>query len=227
MRGGVGFCDVSTLGKIDVHGPDAGAFLDRVYINTFSSLAVGKARYGLMLREDGMVYDDGTTSRLADDHYFLTTTTAKAGLVMQHLEFCRQVLFPGTRRAADLGVRPVGAVLDRRAEDPRPAAGNRRSGRRPVQRGLPVHGRARGGAARRHHGAAVPHLLLRRDGVRDFRAGALRRGAGAQSDECRQAVRRDALRHRGAGRHAHREGPCRRAGAERHDDCRRSRAWAR
>jgi sarcosine oxidase subunit alpha len=94
VRGGVGFCDVSTLGKIDVHGPDAGTFLDRVYINTFSSLAVGKARYGLMLREDGFVYDDGTTSRLADDHYFMTTTTAKAGPVMQHLEFCRQVLFP-------------------------------------------------------------------------------------------------------------------------------------
>ncbi|TPK69397.1 sarcosine oxidase subunit alpha [Mesorhizobium sp. B2-4-19] len=94
VRSGVGFCDVSTLGKIDVHGPDAGAFLDRVYINTFSNLAVGKARYGLMLREDGIVYDDGTTSRLTEDHYFLTTTTAKAGLVMQHLEFCRQVLFP-------------------------------------------------------------------------------------------------------------------------------------
>ncbi|RLP27621.1 sarcosine oxidase subunit alpha family protein [Mesorhizobium sp. YM1C-6-2] len=94
VRSGVGFCDVSTLGKIDVHGPDAGAFLDRVYINTFSSLAVGKARYGLMLREDGIVYDDGTTSRLAEDHYFLTTTTAKAGPVMQHLEFCRQILFP-------------------------------------------------------------------------------------------------------------------------------------
>ncbi|MBZ9707338.1 sarcosine oxidase subunit alpha [Mesorhizobium sp. ESP7-2] len=94
VRSGVGFCDVSTLGKIDVHGADAGAFLDRVYINTFSNLAVGKARYGLMLREDGIVYDDGTTSRLAEDHYFLTTTTAKAGLVMQHLEFCRQVLFP-------------------------------------------------------------------------------------------------------------------------------------
>jgi heterotetrameric sarcosine oxidase alpha subunit len=94
VRSGVGFCDVSTLGKIDVHGKDAGAFLDRVYINTFSSLAVGKARYGIMLREDGIVYDDGTTSRLAEDHYFLTTTTAKAGLVMQHLEYCRQVLFP-------------------------------------------------------------------------------------------------------------------------------------
>jgi sarcosine oxidase subunit alpha len=94
VRGGVGFCDVSTLGKIDVMGPDAGTFLDRVYINAFSSLAVGKARYGLMLREDGIVMDDGTTSRLAEDHYFMTTTTAKAGPVMQHLEFCRQVLWP-------------------------------------------------------------------------------------------------------------------------------------
>ncbi|MDX8493127.1 sarcosine oxidase subunit alpha family protein [Mesorhizobium sp. VK22B] len=94
VRNGVGFCDVSTLGKVDVRGADAGTFLDRVYINAFSSLAVGKARYGLMLREDGIVMDDGTTSRLAEDHYFLTTTTAKAGPVMQHLEFCRQVLFP-------------------------------------------------------------------------------------------------------------------------------------
>ncbi|HEY4192453.1 MAG TPA: glycine cleavage T C-terminal barrel domain-containing protein, partial [Mesorhizobium sp.] len=94
VRSGVGFCDVSTLGKIDVMGPDAGIFLDRVYINAFSSLAVGKARYGLMLREDGIVMDDGTTSRLAQDHYFMTTTTANAGLVMQRLEFCRQVLWP-------------------------------------------------------------------------------------------------------------------------------------
>jgi len=94
VRNSVGFCDVSTLGKIDVMGKDAGVFLDRVYINAFSSLAVGKARYGLMLREDGIVMDDGTTSRLAEDHYYLTTTTAKAGPVMQHLEFCRQVLWP-------------------------------------------------------------------------------------------------------------------------------------
>ncbi len=94
VRNGVGFCDVTTLGKIDVMGSDAGVFLDRVYINTFSKLAVGKARYGLMLREDGIVMDDGTTSRLAEDHYFMTTTTAKAGPVMQHLEYCRQVLWP-------------------------------------------------------------------------------------------------------------------------------------
>ncbi|MCX7349080.1 MAG: 2Fe-2S iron-sulfur cluster-binding protein, partial [Alphaproteobacteria bacterium] len=72
-RGAVGICDVSTLGKIDVQGKDAGQFLDRLYCNTFSTLAVGKARYGLMLREDGIVYDDGTTSRLAEDHYVMTT----------------------------------------------------------------------------------------------------------------------------------------------------------
>jgi sarcosine oxidase subunit alpha len=94
VRAAVGVCDVSTLGKIDIQGPDAGAFLDRVYINTFSTLPVGKARYGVMLREDGFVMDDGTTSRLAAEHYFMTTTTANADKVMQHLEFCHQVLWP-------------------------------------------------------------------------------------------------------------------------------------
>jgi heterotetrameric sarcosine oxidase alpha subunit len=93
-RGGVGICDVSTLGKIDVQGPDAGILLDRMYCNTFSTLAVGKARYGLMLREDGIVMDDGTTSRLADDHYLMTTTTANAARIMSHMEFCHQALWP-------------------------------------------------------------------------------------------------------------------------------------
>ncbi len=94
VRERVGVCDVSTLGKIDVQGRDAGTFLDRVYANTFSSLGVGKARYGLMLREDGFVLDDGTTARLAEDHYFMTTTTANAVRVMQQLEFCQQALWP-------------------------------------------------------------------------------------------------------------------------------------
>jgi methylglutamate dehydrogenase subunit C len=94
VRSCVGVCDVSTLGKIDVQGTDAGIFLDRVYVNTFSSLAVGKARYGLLLREDGFVMDDGTVSRLADGHYYVSTTTANAVPVMQHFEFCRQVLWP-------------------------------------------------------------------------------------------------------------------------------------
>ena len=94
VRERVGVCDVSTLGKIDVQGTAAGTFLDRVYANTFSTLAIGKARYGLMLREDGFVLDDGTAARLAEDHYFMTTTTANAVRVMQHLEFCQQVLWP-------------------------------------------------------------------------------------------------------------------------------------
>ncbi|MGA2817333.1 MAG: sarcosine oxidase subunit alpha family protein [Xanthobacteraceae bacterium] len=94
VRSSVGFCDVSTLGKIEVHGPDAGNFLNRLYINMFSTLAVGRARYGVMLREDGLVFDDGTTSRLAKDRYFMTTTTANAGPVFQHMQFCHQVLWP-------------------------------------------------------------------------------------------------------------------------------------
>ena len=94
VREAVGICDVSTLGKIDVQGPDAAAFLDFVYTNTMSAVPVGKVRYGLMLREDGHVMDDGTCARLGDAHYVITTTTAAAGLVMRHLEYVRQVLRP-------------------------------------------------------------------------------------------------------------------------------------
>jgi len=97
VRTSVGVCDVSTLGKIDVQGPDAGAFLDFVYANTFSTLPVGRTRYGLMLREDGFVFDDGTAARLAPDHFIVSTTTANAARAMQHLEFCRQVLRPELR----------------------------------------------------------------------------------------------------------------------------------
>ncbi|MDP2741005.1 MAG: glycine cleavage T C-terminal barrel domain-containing protein, partial [Pseudorhodobacter sp.] len=93
-RRSVGICDVTTLGKIDIQGSDAGAFLDRVYANTFSTLGVGKVRYGLMLREDGMVMDDGTTARLGPSEYVMTTTTANAVPVFRHLEYCRQCLWP-------------------------------------------------------------------------------------------------------------------------------------
>jgi heterotetrameric sarcosine oxidase alpha subunit len=94
VRASVGVCDVSTLGKIDVQGPDTAAFLDCVYINKMTTLAVGKTRYGVMLREDGFALDDGTVARLADQHFVTSTTTANAAKVMQHLEFCRQVLWP-------------------------------------------------------------------------------------------------------------------------------------
>jgi len=94
VRKTAGMCDVSTLGKIEVFGADAAEFLNRLYINGFAKLPVGKARYGLMLREDGHVFDDGTTSRLAEDHYFMTTTTANAAGVLSHMDYCAQVLWP-------------------------------------------------------------------------------------------------------------------------------------
>jgi sarcosine oxidase subunit alpha len=89
----VGICDVSTLGKIDIQGPDAAELLNRVYTNGWKRLAVGRARYGLMLREDGHVMDDGTTSCLAEGHYHMTTTTGQAPKVMSHLEWCLQALW--------------------------------------------------------------------------------------------------------------------------------------
>ncbi|MCZ0738843.1 glycine cleavage T C-terminal barrel domain-containing protein, partial [Phreatobacter sp. AB_2022a] len=94
VRGAAGICDVSTLGKIDIQGADAAAFLERVYVNGWKGLAVGRARYGVMLREDGFVLDDGTTARLGERHFLMTTTTANAPKVMQHLEFCAEVLWP-------------------------------------------------------------------------------------------------------------------------------------
>jgi heterotetrameric sarcosine oxidase alpha subunit len=93
-RASVGVCDCTTLGKIDVQGTDAADFLNKLYCNGFAKLAVGKTRYGLMLREDGIAMDDGTAGRLAEDHFVVTTTTAKAGPVYQHMEFVRQCLYP-------------------------------------------------------------------------------------------------------------------------------------
>ncbi|MEC9199655.1 MAG: sarcosine oxidase subunit alpha family protein [Pseudomonadota bacterium] len=94
VRKDAGLCDVTTLGKIDVQGPDAAEFLNRIYANTMATLKVGMVRYGLMLREDGHLFDDGTCARLAEDHFVVTTTTANAGAVYRHLEFAHQCLWP-------------------------------------------------------------------------------------------------------------------------------------
>ncbi len=94
VRSGVGICDVTTLGKIDVQGKDAAEFLNRVYANMMGTLKEGMVRYGLMLREDGHLYDDGTCARLGENHYVVTTTTANAGPVYQRMEFARQCLWP-------------------------------------------------------------------------------------------------------------------------------------
>ncbi|MBN6050299.1 sarcosine oxidase subunit alpha family protein [Nonomuraea sp. RK-328] len=96
-REGVAAMDASTLGKIDVIGPDAGEFLDRLYTNLMSSLKVGSIRYGVMCRPDGMVFDDGTVIRVADDHFLVTTTTGNAATVLDWMEEWLQTEWPWLR----------------------------------------------------------------------------------------------------------------------------------
>jgi len=93
-RESAGILDASTLGKIDIQGSDASKFLNRVYTNAWSKLGIGKCRYGLMLNEDGMVYDDGVTTRLGENHYIMTTTTGGAANVMSKLEDYLQTEWP-------------------------------------------------------------------------------------------------------------------------------------
>ncbi len=96
-RASVGIFDASTLGKIDIQGPDAAAFLDRIYTNAWQKLAVGRARYGLMLGEDGMVFDDGVTTRMAEHRFHMTTTTGGAARVLGWLENWLQTEWPELR----------------------------------------------------------------------------------------------------------------------------------
>ena len=96
-RRGVAVMDASTLGKIDLQGPDTGEFLNRVYTNAFAKLPVGSCRYGVMCRPDGMVFDDGVTSRLAEDRFLMTTTTGNAAPVLDHLEEWLQTEWPTLR----------------------------------------------------------------------------------------------------------------------------------
>ena len=94
MRTACGVLDASTLGKIDVHGPDAREFLGRVYTNAWAKLAPGACRYGLMCGEDGMLMDDGVTACLAEDRFHMTTTTGGAASVLSHLELWLQTEWP-------------------------------------------------------------------------------------------------------------------------------------
>ena len=94
VRESVGFQDASTLGKIEIRGTDAGAFLGQIYTNGFAKLKVGKGRYGLMCKPDGMVFDDGVTLRVAEDRYYMTTTTGGAATVLEWLEEWHQTEWP-------------------------------------------------------------------------------------------------------------------------------------
>ena len=97
VRADVGIVDVSTLGKIAVQGPDAAEFLDRLYCNAFASLKVGRLRYGVMLRDDGFVFDDGTTARLGETEFLTSTTTANAGPVLARMEHLLQTAWRSMR----------------------------------------------------------------------------------------------------------------------------------
>ncbi|MZR31853.1 sarcosine oxidase subunit alpha [Sneathiella litorea] len=94
VRNSVGVLDASTLGKIDIRGPDAAEFLNRIYTNAWAKLGIGRVRYGLMCHEDGMVFDDGTTARLAEDRFLMTTTTGGAAGVLDWLEEYLQTEWP-------------------------------------------------------------------------------------------------------------------------------------
>ena len=94
VRNSVGILDASTLGKIDIQGPDAAEFITRIYTNSYLKLASGKCRYGVMLKEDGMIFDDGVCACLGDNHYLMFTTTGGAAGVLAWLELWRQTEWP-------------------------------------------------------------------------------------------------------------------------------------
>ena len=97
VRQGVGIFDASTLGKIEVVGPDAAEFMNRIYINSWTKLAAGRCRYGLMLKEDGFIMDDGVVARIAADRFHVTTTTGGAPRVLTHMEDYLQTEWPHLR----------------------------------------------------------------------------------------------------------------------------------
>ena len=90
VRAACGIFDASTLGKIEIVGPDAAEFLNRLYVNNWSTLAVGRSRYGILLRDDGFIYDDGVIARTATDRFHVTTTTGGAARVLAMMEDYRQ-----------------------------------------------------------------------------------------------------------------------------------------
>ncbi len=94
VRNSVGILDASTLGKIDIQGPDAAEFISRIYTNAYLKLAPGKCRYGVMLKEDGMIFDDGVTACLGENHYLMFTTTGGAAGVLAWLELWQQTEWP-------------------------------------------------------------------------------------------------------------------------------------
>ncbi len=222
VREGVGLFDASTLGKIDLQGADSAQFLNRVYSNAWIKLETGRCRYGLMLRDDGMVFDDGVTARLGPGHFHMTTTTGGAARVLAWLEEWLQTEWPQlevyctsvTEQWAAI------AVVGPRARDVLRAAGTDLD----LGQRIPAAPRVQGGAGRRSIGPGVPHQLFRRDRLRDQRSLGLRPSLVGGAVGGGPGPRHHRLRHREHARAAGGEGlHHRRAGHGRHGHALRSR----
>ena len=171
-RKSVVILDASTLGKIDLQGRDVAEFLNRIYTNAWSKLAIGRCRYGLMLGEDGMVFDDGVTTRLGERHYLMSTTSGGAARVLAWLEEWLQTEWPELQVFCTSVTEQWATISLSGPQSPQAAGGARRR-RRPRSRRVPAHEHARGPRARRA-GADLPHQLHGRAGLRDPGAGELR-----------------------------------------------------
>ena len=171
VRVNVGVVDVSTLGKIELQGSDVAEFLNRVYINRWDTLAVGRCRYGVMLRDDGIVLDDGTDVALSPTHYLMTTTTVNAVRVLQHLEMLLQADWPELDvRVTSVTEQWAAAALSGPAARARARKGRRH---RRVERGISLSRGRRVPRANRHRPgsrAPFPHELLGRARLRNPRA---------------------------------------------------------
>ena len=219
VRTGVGVLDASTLGKIDVCGPDAGVFLDRMYTNRMSNLAVGSIRYGLMLGLDGMVFDDGVAMRLAEDRYVVTTTTGGAAAVMDRFEEWLQTEWTDLRVYCTSVTEQwsVVAVGGPKAREVVAAAGTDID----LDNEAFAFMRFRDGTVADVPVADVPDQFHGRALLRAARLAVARAARLGIGDGRRRAVRHHALRHRGDARAARREGlRDRRAGDRRHADAR-------
>jgi methylglutamate dehydrogenase subunit C len=224
VREAAGLIDISTLGKVEVDGADAVEFLDRIYANRLSGLPLGRARYGVMLRDDGIVFDDGTVTRIAEQRFFVTTSTAKAADVMSWLEFLLDTAW------SDLRVHVTSVTEDWAAMS---LAGPR--SRLVLAAAFPVLDLS---------DAALPHMgfleseagggpaahpapqLFGRARLRDLRRGAAWPSGLGMPGGGRGGSRPAPLWGGGAGRAARREGPCRRTRDRRTHHLARPRARA-
>ena len=195
--------DASTLGKIEVVGPDAAEFLNRLYINSFAKLGVGRCRYGLMLNEMGFIYDDGVVMRMAEDRFHITTTTSGAAHVFAVMEDYLQTEWPDLK-ARFTSITEQWATIAINGPLAREILAPLVEGIDLGDAAFPHHERARG-PHRRRPDAARPRQLHRRDGLRGQRADRLRpRRAGGDLGRSREA-RRLRLRARRAADAARRE----------------------